>query len=150
MSVPPTPPSRVPTLAISALARSWHIQLPYSHHRRQKRLFRFLSNTACDTVAAPTALLGHICQAARLRGLTPIMIDRSDPCSSQGQALGRVRNGLFAVVCFRGLGLPRLSWVAAPAELNPSQNRVGEFFIGRLLRHLPANIRPLLLADRGY
>ena len=43
-----------------------------------------------------------------------------------------------------------LSWVSAPAELNPSQNRVEEFFIGRLLRHLPANIRPLLLADRGF
>ena len=47
-------------------------------------------------------------------------------------------------------GLPLLSWVATPEELNPSQNRVEEFFIGRLLRHLPTNIRPLLLADRGF
>ena len=77
-----------------------------------------------------------------MRGLTPIMIDWSD--------LGRGRNGLFAAVCFRGRGLPLLSWVSTPAELNPSQNRVEEFFIGRLLRHLPNNIRPLLLADRGF
>ena len=60
------------TLAISALVRSWHIRLPYSHHRRKKRLFRFLSNAAFDTVAAPTALLAPICQAARLRGSVPI------------------------------------------------------------------------------
>ena len=40
--------------------------------------------------------------------------------------------------------------MSTPAELNPSQNRVEEFFIGRLLRHLPTNIRPLLLADRGF
>ena len=130
------------TLAISVLVRAWHIQLPYSHHQRKKRLFRFLSNTAFDTVAVQTALLGPICQAARLRGLTPIMIDWSD--------LGQGRNGLFAAVCFRGRGLPLLSWAATPAELNPSQNRVEEFFIGRLLRHLPINIRPLLLADRGF
>jgi len=130
------------TLVISVLVRSWHVQLPYSHHQRKKRLFRFLSNTAFDSVAVQTALLGTICQTARLRGLVPIMIDWSD--------LGQGRNGLFAAVCFRGRGLPLLSWVSTPAELDPSQNRVEEFFIGRLLRHLPANIRPLLLADRGF
>ena len=130
------------TLIISVLVRAWCVQLPYSHHQRKKRLFRFLSNTAFDTVAVQTALLGPICQAARLRGLVPIMIDWSD--------LGQGRNGLFAAVCFRGRGLPLLSWAATPAELNPSQNRVEEFFIGRLLRHLPVNIRPLLLADRGF
>ena len=73
------------------------------------------------------------------------MIDWSD--------LGRGRNGLFAAVCFRGRGLPLLSWVATPEELNPSQNRVEEFFIGSArggLSHLPDNIRPLLLADRGF
>ena len=130
------------TLVISVLVRSWHVQLPYSHHQRKKRLFRFLSNTHFDSVAVQTALLGPICEAAKLRGPVPIMIDRSD--------LGRGRNGLFAAVCFRGRGLPLLSWAATPAELNPSQNRVEEFFIGRLLRHLPINIRPLLLADRGF
>ena len=129
-------------LAISVLVRAWRVQLPYSHHQRKKRLFRFLSNTGFDTVAVQTALLEPICQAARLRGLTPIMIDWSD--------LGPGRNGLFAAVCFRGRGLPLLSWVSTPEELDPSQNRVEEFFIGRLLRHLPTNIRPLLLADRGF
>ena len=130
------------TLVISVLVRSWLIQLPYSHHQRKKRLFRFLSNTAFDSVAVQTALLGPICQAAKLRGLVPIMIDWSD--------LGQGRNGLFAAVCFRGRGLPLLSWVSTPKELNPSQNRVEEFCIGRLLRHLPSGIRPLLLADRGF
>ena len=129
-------------LAISVLVRAWQVQLPYSHHQRKKRLLRFLSNTGFDSVAAQTALLAPLCQAAKLRGLTPITIDWSD--------LGQGRNGWFAAVCFRGRGLPRLSWVSTPQELNPSQNRVGEFFIGRLLRHLPANIRPLLLADRGF
>ena len=130
------------TLAISVLVRAWRIQLPYSHHQRKKRLFRFLSNDRFDTVAVQTALLGPICQAARLRGLTPIMIDWSD--------LGRGRNGLFAAVCFRGRGLPLLSWVSTPEELDPSQNRVEEFFLRRLLYHLPTTIRPLLLADRGF
>ena len=129
-------------LAISVLVRAWRLELPYSHHQRKKRLFRFLSNTGFDTMAVQTALLGPICQGAKLKGLTPIMIDWSD--------LGQGRNGLFAAVCFRGRGLPLLSWAATPEELDPSQNRVEEFFIGRLLRHLPTNIRPLLLADRGF
>jgi len=116
--------------------------LPYSHHQRKKRLFRFLSNAGVDTLAVQTALLGPICQAAKLRGLTPIMIDWSD--------LGQGRNGLFAAVCFRGRGLPLLSWVSTPEELDPSQNRVEEFFISRLLRYLPTNVRPLVLADRGF
>ena len=130
------------TLSISVLARAWYLQLPYCHHQRKKRLFRFLSNTGLDTMAVPTALLGPICQAARLRGLTPIMIDWSD--------LGRGRNGLFAAVCYRRRGLPLLSWVSQPQELDPSQNRVEEFFLRRLLYHLPTTIRPLLLADRGF
>ena len=129
-------------LAISVLVRAWRVQLPYSHHQRKKRLFRFLSNAGFDTMAVQTALLGSVCRAAKLRGLTPIMIDWSD--------LGQGRNGLFAAACFRKRGLPLLSWVSTPQELDPSQNRVEEFFIGRLLRHLPTNIRPLLLADRGF
>ena len=108
-------------LAISVLVRAWRVELPYSHHQRKKRLFRFLSNTGFDTVAVQTGLLGPICQTARLKGLVPIMIDWSD--------LGQGRNGLFAAVCFRGRGLPLLSWVSTPQELNPSQNRVEEFFI---------------------
>ncbi len=55
--------------------------------------------------------------------------------------LGQGRNGLFAAVCFRSRGLPLLSWVSTPEELNPSRNRLEEFFIGRLLRHLPTSIR---------
>ncbi len=42
------------TLAISVLVRSWQVQVPYSHHQRKKRLFRFLSNTGFDTVAVQT------------------------------------------------------------------------------------------------
>ena len=59
------------SLAISVLVRAWRVELPYSHHQRKKRLFRFLSNTGFDTVAVQTALLGPIRQATKLRGLTP-------------------------------------------------------------------------------
>ena len=83
-----------------------------------------------------------ICHLAGLKGLTPIMIDWSD--------LGRKRNGLFAAVCYRKRGLPLLSWATTHDELTPSQNRLEETFIARLLRNLPDNIRPLLLADRGF
>ena len=41
-------------LVISVLARAWRVELPYSHHQRKKRLFRFLSNTAFDPLAAQT------------------------------------------------------------------------------------------------
>ena len=70
------------------------------------------------------------------------MIDWSD--------LGRKRNGLFAAICYRKRGLPLLSRAIAHDELTPSQNRLEEAFIARLLRNLPDAIRPLLLADRGF
>ncbi len=69
-------------------------------------------------------------QLAGLKGQTPIMIDWSD--------LGRKR------------GLPLLNWATTVDELTPSQNRLEEAFIARLLRNLPDTIRPLLLADRGF
>ena len=65
-------------------------------------------------------------------------------------ARDRGRDGLFAAVCYRRRGLPLLSWVSTAEELDPSQNRLEEFFLGRLLRHLPVTIRPLLLADRSF
>ena len=133
------------TLAISVLVRAWFIRLPYSHHQRKKSAcggFRFRSNARFDAMAVQTALLGPVCHTARLQGLTTILIDWSD--------LGQGRSGLFAAVCFRRRGLPRLSWVSRPEELDPSQNRVEEFFLRRLLHHLPTTVRPLLLADRGF
>ncbi len=87
-------------------------------------------------------MIPQIASAARLSGLTPVMIDWSD--------LGRGFNGLFAAVCFRGRGLPLLSWVSRPEELIPSQNRIEESFIYRLLTHMPDKVRPLILADRGF
>ena len=78
--------------------------------------------------AVPIWRCWAICQAVRLRGLVPIMIDWSD--------LGQGRNGLFAAVCYRRRGLPLLSWVSWPEELDSSQNRMEEFLLRRLLCHL--------------
>ena len=129
-------------LSLSELARPWMPGLPQSHHQRKKRHFRFLSNPSFDPIQTQCALMPAICQLAGLKGQTPIMIDWSD--------LGRKRIGLFAAVCYRKRGLPLLSWATTHDELTPSQNRLEETFIARLLRNLPDNIRPLLLADRGF
>ena len=129
-------------LSLSELARPWMPGLPQNHHQRKKRHFRFLSNPRFDPIQTQCALMPAICQLAGLKGQTPIIIDWSD--------LGRKRNGLFAAVCYRKRGLPLLSWATTHDELTPSQNRLEETFIARLLRNLPDNIRPLLLADRGF
>ena len=129
-------------LSSSELARPWMPGLPQSHHQRKKRHFRFLSNPRFDPIQTQCALMPAICHLAGLKGRTPIMIDWSD--------LGRKRNGLFAAVCYRKRGLPLLSWATTVDELTPSQNRLEEAFIERLLRNLPDAIRPLLLADRGF
>lgn len=113
-----------------------------SHRHCKKRLFRFLSNDRFDPLSVQTSPMSSVSAAARPKGLTPIMIDWSD--------LGRGFNGLFAAVCFRKRGLPILSWVSRPEELNPSQNRVEEMFVRRLVARLPDEIRPLILADRGF
>ena len=50
----------------------------------------------------------------------------------------------------RKRGLPLLSWATTHDELTPSQNRLEDAFITRLLRNLPDTVRPLLLADRDF
>ena len=104
-------------LAISVLVRAWRVELPYSHHQRKKRLFRFLSNTGFDSVAVQTALLAPICEAARLRGLTPIMIDWSD--------LGQGRNPPEAdsPQCVFGVGACPCS-VGQPRRKNCTRPRI--------------------------
>ncbi len=132
-------------LSLATLARAVACSaLPVSHSHRhsKKRLFRFLSNDKFDPLSTQAKMMPHIIRAARIKGLTPIMIDWSD--------LGRGFNGLFAAVCFRRRGLPLLNWVARPEELNPSQNRLEEMFIRRLVTHLPVTVRPLIVADRGF
>ncbi len=78
-------------LSLSILARALPVSLSPAHHQRNKRLFRFLSNDKFGPVQVQTEMMAHIISMAGLRGLTPIMIDRSD--------LGRGFNGLFAAVC---------------------------------------------------
>lgn len=132
-------------LSLSALARAIAgsgLTRSRAHRHSKKRLFRFLSNGLFDPLGAQTTIMPAIVSGARLKGLTPIMIDWSD--------LGRGFNGLFAAVCFRKRGLPLLSRVSRPEELTHSQNRVEEEFIRGLIAHLPARIRPLILADRGF
>lgn len=132
-------------LSLSALARELArspLVESRSHHHNKKRLFRFLSNIRFDPLRAQAAMMTQLSESARLRGLTPIMIDWSD--------LGRGFNGLFAAVCFRKRGLPLLSWVSRPEELKTSQNHLEEMFIRILIAHLPSTIRPLILADRGF
>ena len=132
-------------LSLSALARAIAcsgLTGSRAHRHSKKRLFRFLSNDLFDPLSVQTSIMPSILSAARLKGRTPIMIDWSD--------LGRGFNGLFAAVCFRKRGLPLLSWVSRPEELDHSQNRVEERFIRRLIVHLPDRIRPLILADRGF
>lgn len=129
-------------LSLSILARALPVSLSPAHRHRKKRLFRFLSNDKFDPVHAQTEMMAQIIKMSGLTGLTPIMIDWSD--------LGRGFNGLFAAVCFRGRGLPLLSWVSRPQELTPSQNHIEEFFIRRLMTHMPDTVHPVLLADRGF
>ena len=96
-------------LNLSVLVRAGMGQLPYSHHQRKKRLFRFLSNTGFDAVAVQTTLLRPICRSARLRGLTPIMIDWSDLGQTRTRDVtGCSRRFVFEVgVCRCSVGCQR-------------------------------------------
>ena len=82
-------------------------------------------------------------EAKRKPGLQP---GQFPPPVNHGSHISLRMPGLLsrgAAVCFRGRGLPLLSLEPTPQELNPSPNRPQEPCIGRLLRHLPTNIRSL-------
>ncbi len=152
------------SLSLSELARAWPRpatpRVPAPKHdlaHRLKRLWRFTANQRVDPVAVQTALIG----ATVVRLGTPrwlaLAIDWTmfDTILPGGGRTGgrRVRYQVLRIaVPRRGRALPLLE-VAYDRDHLPagsSQNQLEEHALAATLGALPAGVRPVLLADRGF
>ncbi len=128
---------------LSAIVRAWPTG-PRRHVHRLKRLHRFLGNTAVD-VAAVSAQVAQVAWRHRPGGgrttLVPIAIDWT-----------KVRQFpvLWAAMPRRGRAVPLAHGVYHPDRLRHSQNKLERGLCTLVASWVPAGLRPLFLADRGF
>jgi hypothetical protein len=112
-------------------------------HAREKRLARFLNNPRLDARGV-TSGLARIVFGARGAGCWPILLDQT--CSGATQAL-------VAGVPFEGRALPLGVYTFDYPWQEPtagSQNQLERVFLLDVEGALPATVRPVWIADRGY
>ena len=147
------------TLCLSALARAYpspaQRRVPRPKHdllHRLKRLWRFLDNARLDPVAVQAALVPEVVARLGSPKRLGLAIDWTmfDVTLPGGR---RVRYQVLRVaVPRRGRALPLLQ-VAYDRDRLPSdrsQNQLEEAALDAVLRALPAGVRAVVLADRGF
>jgi hypothetical protein len=149
------------TFCLSELARAYprpspeQRRVPAPKHdllHRLKRLWRFLDNPRIDAQALQLALIPHTVAALGLPRVLGLAIDWTyfDSVLPSGQ---RVRYQVLRIaVPRRGRALPLLQ-VAYNRDNLPagqSQNQLEEAALLAVVRALPARVRPVVLADRGF
>lgn len=147
------------TLGLSALARAYpaperrRVDRPkHDLLHRLKRLWRFLANDRIDPLAVQAAFIPHIVASlGRPRWLGVIvdwtMFDVALPSGA------RVRYQVLRLAVPRaGRAIPLLQLAYDRDRLPPdmSQNQLEERALQAVVAALPAGVRPVVLADRGF
>ena len=133
------------TLCQAQLARA----LPgrSKHLHKKKRLHRFAKNQALRPLSLAAQLIPKVCHRFGFhRGKVPISFDWT-PLRPRLQ-----EQALFASIPCAGRGLPLLFWATSHAEIrsSTSQNDLEEACLRRVVSALPAEVVPVVLADRGF
>jgi hypothetical protein len=147
------------TLCLSQLARAYPTpikrRVPHPKHdllHRLKRLWRFVDNGRIDPLTVQRALIPYtLAQLGRVRWLG-LAIDWTmfDTILPHGQR--RRYQVLRIAVPVAGRALPLLQLAYDRDHLPPdrSQNQLEEAALQAVLETLPAGVRPVVLADRGF
>lgn len=136
-----------PTPAARRVARPKHGLL-----HRLKRLWRFLDNGRVDPLAVQTALIPHTVAALGRPRWLGLAIDWTmfDSVLPSGE---RARYQVLRIaVPRRGRALPlvQLAYHRDALPADKGQNQLEEDALLAVLRALPAGVRPVVLADRGF
>ena len=147
------------TLCLSALAREYPTadrrRVPTPKHdllHRLKRLERFLNNPRIDPVAVQAAFIPA---AVRCLG-SPRWLGLAIDWTMFDVTLPTGQRRRYQVLCIaiprRGRALPLLQVAYDRDHLPPdrSQNQLEEDALLAVARALPAGVRPVVLADRGF
>lgn len=128
---------------LSAIVRHWP-KGPQRHIHRLKRLHRFLENAAVDVtvVSAQVARLAWLHRPGGRR--TPLVAIAIDWTKVKGFPV------LWAAMPRRGRAVPLAHGVYHPDRLRHSQNKLECGLCTLVASWVPAELKPLFLADRGF
>lgn len=126
---------------LSTLARSWPGEPSFKY--RLKRLDRFLSNGKVRVYDCFAPLVPRILKlAVRIEGYLPILVDHTD--------VGQDLRVFYAAVLFKRRALPLCFFVFNKRQIRYSQNKIEEALLEVLHALVPARIKVVLVADRGF
>ncbi len=147
------------TLCLSELARAYPIpkerRVAVPKHcllHRLKRLWRFTDNERVDALAVQLAFVPHVLARLGYPRLVGLAIDWTmfDTILPSGE---RMRYQLLRIaVPRRGRALPllQLAYDRDKLPAAKSQNQLEQDALLAVVRALPAGVRPVILADRGF
>jgi hypothetical protein len=147
------------TLCLSSLARAYPApaqrRAPAPKHdllHRLKRLWRFLANERVDPLAVQAAFIPHVVASLGHPRWLGLIIDWTmfDTVLPTGR---RVRYQVLRLAVPRvGRAIPLLQLAYDRDRLPPdtSQNQLEERALQAVVAALPAGVRPVILADRGF
>ena len=147
------------SLCLSELARAYPPppvrRAPAPKHdllHRLKRLWRFTANARVDSLAVQAAVVPHTVARLGCPRRLGLAVDWTlfDAVLPSGR---RVRSQVLRVaVPRRGRALPllQLAYDSRALPAGTSQNQLEEAALLAVVRALPAGVRPVVLADRGF
>jgi hypothetical protein len=136
-----------PTPTVRRIARPKHDLL-----HRLKRLWRFLDNPRLDPLAMQTAIIPHtLASLGRIRWLG-LAIDWTmwDIVLPTGQRMRYQVPRIAVPMHGRALPLLQLAYDRDHLPADRSQNQLEEAALAAVFAMLPAGVRPVVLADRGF
>ncbi len=131
------------SVCLSELARA--LPGPTAHHHKKKRLYRFLSQGRWEPFSLLLGVLPRVLERFGFRrGRVPLGLDWT-PLRPEEQAL------VAAIPC-QGRGIPLLVWATSWTQIRRGTGRpdLEQAFVRHLVSALPAEVEPVLLADRGF
>ena len=126
---------------LSSVAR--HFEGAAKFKYRLKRFDRFIGNHRIQTWACFASLVPIILKLAdRMQGYLPILLDHTD--------IGKDLRVCYAAVLFKRRALPLIFFVFNKRKIRHSQNKLEEALLTRLKELVPARVRVVIVADRGF
>lgn len=126
---------------LSSVARSFEGAEQFKY--RLKRFDRFIGNERVKVWECFSAIIPTILKLAdRCNGYLPILLDHTD--------VGKDLRVCYAAVLFKRRALPLLFFVFNKRQVRKSQNKIEEHVLKRLKELVPARLKIVIVADRGF
>lgn len=126
---------------LSAMARSFTGAKKFRY--RLKRFDRFIGNGRVKVWQCWPVLVPLILKLAdRLNGCLPVLVDHTD--------VGKNLRVFYAAVLFKRRALPLIFFVFNKRKIRKSQNKIEEHLLRQLHEIIPARLRVVIVADRGF